>query len=54
MTERLTARLRVDSFNAFNHTNLNSPTVDLNSNNFGKVTGAAVPRSYMVSLQLRF
>lgn len=54
MTESLTARLRVDAFNGFNHTNLNAPSGDLNNNNFGKVTGAAVPRSYLVSLQIRF
>jgi hypothetical protein len=54
LTERFTGSLRLDSFNSFNRVNLNSPSTDLNSNNFGRVTGAAEPRYYQVSLQFRF
>jgi hypothetical protein len=53
-TERLNARFRMEAFNAFNRVSLNAPSGDLNSNNFGKSTGAQVPRSYQASLQLRF
>jgi hypothetical protein len=53
-TERLNAKLRLDAFNAFNRVNLNLPTGDLSSNNFGKSTAADIPRQLQVGLQLRF
>lgn len=53
-TERLNARLRLEAFNALNRVNLNAPTGDLTSNNFGKSTTAQIPRQIQVSLVLRF
>jgi hypothetical protein len=53
-TERLSAQLRIDAFNSFNRVNLNAPSVDLNSNTFGKSTGAQVSRNLQVSLTARF
>jgi len=52
--ERITANLRLESFNALNRANLNAPSGDLNNNNFGRVTGADPGRVYQVSLLLRF
>ena len=53
-TERVTGALRIESNNAFNRVNLNSPSTDLTSNNFGRVTSAAMGRMYTVSMRLRF
>jgi len=52
--ERMTVNLRLEAFNALNRANLNPPTTNLNSNNFGKVTGADQGRVYQVSLLVRF
>ncbi|MGH9720889.1 MAG: carboxypeptidase regulatory-like domain-containing protein [Bryobacteraceae bacterium] len=52
--ERVSANLRLESFNALNRANLNAPTANLNNNNFGKTTGADPGRVYQVSLMLRF
>ena len=52
--ERVTALLRADAYNAFNRVNLNNPTGDLNSSNFGKVTAVQSPRLIQVSLKLQF
>jgi hypothetical protein len=54
ITERLRTILRVESFNAFNRTNLNPPSTDLTSNTFGMVTSAQAGRSYTVSARVRF
>ena len=37
---RSTVQIRVEAFNAFNWTNLNNPTSNTNSANFGRVTSA--------------
>jgi hypothetical protein len=52
--ERVTANLKLESYNAFNHANFNPPTTNLNNNNFGKVTSADAGRVYQVSLLIRF
>jgi hypothetical protein len=44
----------VESFNAFNRVNLNSPATNLTSNSFGKSTGAGAARVYQISLRVRF
>jgi hypothetical protein len=46
--------MRIESYNALNRVNLNSPSTDLTSNNFGRVTSAAMGRMYTVSMRLRF
>ena len=53
-SERLNGSLRLESFNAFNRVNLNSPAMNLTSNTFGKSTGAGAARVYQVSLRFRF
>ena len=53
--ENVTANLKLESYNAFNHANFNAPTAttNLNNNNFGKVTSADAGRVYQVSLLIR-
>jgi hypothetical protein len=53
-TERVGGAIRIESYNSFNRVNLNGPSTDLTSNNFGRVTSAAAGRLYTVSLRLRF
>lgn len=54
LTERLNASLRLDVYNALNRVNLNNPTGDLNSNNFGRVTGTNTPRLLQLGLRIAF
>lgn len=54
VTERVGAQLRVDLFNAFNRVNLNSPSMDMNSSNFGRSTSAKAPRNGQVGLRIEF
>ena len=54
IAERMSANLRLESFNALNRANLNAPSGDMQNNNFGKVTGGDPGRVYQVSLLLRF
>jgi hypothetical protein len=52
--ERVRADLRADAFNAFNRVNLNSPTMDLSSTNFGKSTGTNTARLFQLGLRVSF
>lgn len=54
VTERVSSVLRLEAYNALNRVNLNAPSTDLTSNNFGKVTSASTPRTLQASLQVRF
>jgi len=54
ITERISAVLRGEAFNALNRANLNTPSGDMNNNNFGRVTGTQDARTMQVSLQIRF
>src|SRR5262249_50287053 len=54
ITERVTTNLRLEALNAFNRANLNPPSTNLNSNNFGKTTSADPGRVYRMTLMLRF
>jgi hypothetical protein len=54
LVERVTATLRADCLNAPNHVNLQSPSMDLNSVNFGKSTGQYTARLFQVSMRVRF
>jgi hypothetical protein len=54
LTERIKANLRADAFNAFNRVNLNNPTMDLSSTNFGKSTGTNTARLFQLGLRLSF
>ena len=55
IVERITAQLRVESFNAFNHTIFNGPDTNPTSGNFGRITSASnLPRTYQLALRLRW
>ncbi|MCL4401561.1 MAG: TonB-dependent receptor [Acidobacteria bacterium] len=54
ITERVTARLSLDAFNALNRVNLNSPAMSLSNNNFGKSTSTLTPRQTQIGLRFRF
>jgi len=52
--ERINAKLQLDAFNAFNRVNLNNPSTDLTSNNFGRSTSARVARLFQAGLRIGF
>ena len=54
VTERFSATLRVDAYNAFNRVNLNNPGLVLNSATFGQSTSALPPRVYQAGLKVQF
>jgi hypothetical protein len=54
VTERVGMQFRLDAFNALNRVNLNNPSGDLNSSNFGRSTGADTPRALQVKLRVEF
>ena len=55
ISERITAQLRLDDFNAFNRVNLNNPVVNLNDGiNFGKSIASLAPRAYQIGLRFEF
>jgi hypothetical protein len=54
ISERVRSQLRLDAFNAFNRVNLNNPSTDLTSNNFGRSTSSATPRTYQAGLRVTF
>ena len=54
LTERFSAQLRFDTFNAFNRVNLNNPVTDLNNTNFGRSTGCSTPRAFQAGLRFEF
>jgi Carboxypeptidase regulatory-like domain len=39
LKEQMRIELRLESYNTFNHVNFNAPTADVNSRNFGRITG---------------
>ena len=54
VTPRSSAEFRLDAFNAFNRVNLGDPTMDLNSNDFGKSTSQLAPRALQVGVRIRY
>jgi len=54
LLERLSAQFRVESFNAFNHTQFGTPVHDLSSPQFGQITGARAGRINQMGLKLIF
>ena len=52
--ERAHLQMRFESFNAFNHTNLNGVSTSLGSGNFGQVTSAQSPRIFQLGARLTF
>jgi len=54
VTAGVSAEFRLDAFNAFNRVNLGDPTMDLNSNTFGRSTSQLAPRTLQIGLRLRY
>jgi hypothetical protein len=54
LSERASAQLRLDAFNAFNRVNLNNPSMDLNSASFGRSTSMSTPRAFQAGLRVQF
>jgi hypothetical protein len=54
ITERIHLSIRLDSYNALNHVNLNPPVSDLSSSNFGRSTSALLPRQYQGGARIEF
>ncbi len=54
LNERNSFEIRVEAFNAFNHTNFGDPTTATNSGNFGKITSAGTPRQLQFALKYLF
>jgi hypothetical protein len=52
--ERVNVTLRGEALNIANRPNLQSPSMDLNSVNFGKSTSQYTARLFQVSLRIRF
>jgi hypothetical protein len=46
--------IRLDSYNALNHVNLNPPVSDLSHSNFGRSTSALLPRQYQGGARIEF
>ncbi|HET8666386.1 MAG TPA: TonB-dependent receptor [Terriglobales bacterium] len=53
-TERFSAQLRADAFNAFNHTNPSGIVTSMTSTQFGQITGTGLPRQIQVGMKLMF
>jgi hypothetical protein len=54
IAERVRVQVRIEAFNALNHVNLNAPSTDLSSANFGKSTSTLIPRQFQAGLRLSF
>ncbi len=54
VTERVNLTVRMDSYNAFNHVNLNNPSLVINASSFGQSTSALTPRVYQAGAKLQF
>jgi hypothetical protein len=54
ISEQVQAQLRVEFYNAFNHTNFGNPTVNINSGTFGVIGSAQAARIGQIALKLVF
>jgi hypothetical protein len=54
ITERMNLQFRAEFFNVFNHTNWGNPNTNLNSGNFGRITGTDAARQIQFGLKLLF
>lgn len=52
--QKLRAEIRADFFNIFNHTEFNSPDVNINSDTFGQILATANPRTIQFAVRLAF
>jgi hypothetical protein len=54
VSDRLSAKLQMDAYNAFNRVNLNNPSLTLNTTTFGQATSALTARVYQAGLKIQF
>ena len=54
LAENKELQVRADAFNTFNFVNAGTPTLTLNSPNFGKILSAGSPRIFQLALKLVF
>jgi len=54
ITEKATLQYRAECLNSFNHPNLTAPNTTPTNTAFGTITGQDVPRSWQMSLKVRF
>lgn len=54
ITEWLNSQLRIDMFNALNHSNRTGVNTDFDSGSFGLITGSTSPRSIQVGIRFEF
>jgi hypothetical protein len=52
--ENASLELRLDAFNAFNHTNFSNPDTTITDATFGQISNTAAPRILQVAAHLRF
>jgi hypothetical protein len=52
--ENATLELRMDAFNAFNHTNFSNPDTTITDATFGQISNTAAPRIVQIAAHLRF
>jgi hypothetical protein len=52
--ESQTLQFRAEFFNLFNHANLNNPTTNQSSGNFGRILSASRPRAIQLTLRYSF
>lgn len=54
VTERISAKIDAQMFNALNHTNYNNPTGDITAGSFGRISGTRGARTIQFGLRLTF
>lgn len=54
IAESMNLQFRFEMFNAFNHVNLNNPSLDTGDPRFGRITGASTGREIQLGLKLIF
>jgi len=52
--ESASLEIRLDAFNAFNHTNFSNPDTGITDSTFGQISNTAAPRILQVAAHLRF
>ncbi|HLH04785.1 MAG TPA: carboxypeptidase regulatory-like domain-containing protein [Bryobacteraceae bacterium] len=53
-TERFNLQFRAEFFNAFNHESFSTVSSNVDSSNFGRITGGHLPRNIQLGLKLNF